>query len=345
MLLLRTSLLAALLGNLIASSTPVSADNTIVDQKVIFTIDTGVPGVGVVDIQGDIVGPASTLNSGVLQSSITAYLHGFGHGEYIWDFEAVPGYDFAKAMARLGHVSLVVDRLGYDNSTHPNGFLSSIGLQASLAHGMVIGLKTGTYEVPAGGTLWKFGRVAMVGLSAGGAITEAEAITNRDDLAAIGVFGWADSLEQQGAQRTWAAFSQMGNQCATTGSTGYEYFGQAEKDFQAINFADTEDAVKAAATKLRNPDPCGDASSIAGVADANVAGLRKIDVPVLLMWGTNDATFLPSAPRAQEDLFKASKNPDVTLVLVPNAGHLLPLEREQAEFRGQLDTWLRGHKF
>ena len=48
-------------------------------------------------IRGLIVGPASSLaRSG---GAATLYLHGLGFGVFFWDFGAVPGYDFAAAMA------------------------------------------------------------------------------------------------------------------------------------------------------------------------------------------------------------------------------------------------------
>src|SRR5438309_8951686 len=66
------------------------------------------------EIRGRIVGPASSLaRSG---GAATLYLHGLGFGVFFWDFSAVPGYDFAAAQAAAGHVSVIIDRLGYGAS-------------------------------------------------------------------------------------------------------------------------------------------------------------------------------------------------------------------------------------
>ena len=48
----------------------------------------------------------------------------------MWHFKAVSGYDYATAMARLGHVSLVLDRLGYLPSGQPGGTQTCFGAEA-----------------------------------------------------------------------------------------------------------------------------------------------------------------------------------------------------------------------
>src|SRR5947207_374947 len=82
-------------------------------------------------------------------------------GRFFWDFQAVPGYDFAAALAQRGHVSAIVDRLGYGASDHPDGTKSCIGGQADVAHQVVQGLRSGGYATSSGPSV-RFRRVALV---------------------------------------------------------------------------------------------------------------------------------------------------------------------------------------
>src|SRR4051812_47695055 len=64
-------------------------------------------------VRGHITGPAGFRPAGA-----TLYLHGLGLGEWLWNFP-VQRYSFVRAMARAGHVSVSVDRLGYGQSDRP----------------------------------------------------------------------------------------------------------------------------------------------------------------------------------------------------------------------------------
>ena len=61
------------------------------------------------------------------------YLHGLGFGEWMWHFTANPAYDYAALQAKAGHVSVTIDRLGYDASGRPAGKQSCLAGQASIA--------------------------------------------------------------------------------------------------------------------------------------------------------------------------------------------------------------------
>src|SRR4051812_29952971 len=65
-------------------------------------------------VRGSLVAPR-----GPLPRSVTLYLHGLSYGEFFFRFAAVPGYDAAVELAREGHASVVVDRLGYRSSKGP----------------------------------------------------------------------------------------------------------------------------------------------------------------------------------------------------------------------------------
>jgi pimeloyl-ACP methyl ester carboxylesterase len=104
------------------------------------------------DVKGHLVGPESHVGAGASDGhrSATLYLHGFSFGEFFWSFGAVPRYDYAAAMARAGHVSVVIDRLGYGSSGHPEGNQTCLGAQADVAHQIIGELRSGDYALEGG---------------------------------------------------------------------------------------------------------------------------------------------------------------------------------------------------
>ena len=122
-------------------------------------------------IAGHLTGPQSALAAASRRRkpAATLYLHGLGFGEWFWNFAAVPGYNYAVAQAKAGHVSVTIDRLGYGASGHPDGNKICIGGQADVAHQVVQALRKGTYSV-ASGKVVRFKRIALAGHSAGSEI-------------------------------------------------------------------------------------------------------------------------------------------------------------------------------
>jgi pimeloyl-ACP methyl ester carboxylesterase len=274
---------------------------------------------------------------------ITAYLHGFGLPESAWTFDDVAGYDFARDMAARGHVSLVMDRLGYDSSGHPIGTDSCMGSQADVAHQLVQDLRSGGYAVLDGsGPPLSFSRVALAGFSAGGAIAQAEAYSFAD-IDALAVLAYAD---QDFTDLMGATFSQALDVCAGGGQlsegpgtpAGYAYFGQTDRQYVAAVFHDADPSVVSAATALRDRDPCGDDGSFSQAVGTDQARLGEIHVPVFLAYGLSDALFQPSAGADQYQRFTGSN--DVTMVTLANTGHLLMLERSAPQLRSAVSDWL-----
>src|SRR5437879_5732638 len=255
-------------------------------------------------IRGLIVGRAGSLtrNGG----AATLYLHGLGFGVFFWDFGAAPAYDFAATMAAAGHVSVIIDRLGYGASGHPTGTQSCIGGHADIAHQIVQQLRDGTYSTTKGEPI-SFARIALVGHSAGGAVAQVESYSFRD-VDALGILSWAD---QGSSTLATSDFLQAGEVCMNGGETsdgapGYAPFGQTAADFDAAMFFDAEPAVVAATNQLRNLDPCGDDNSIVAAINEDHLMVPTITLPVLLVYGANDALFPPPAGTEQEAQFLGS---------------------------------------
>ncbi|MDQ3935559.1 MAG: alpha/beta hydrolase [Actinomycetota bacterium] len=294
-------------------------------------------------LNGHLVAPASILVAP--ERAVTLHLHEFGFGEWFWRFEDRT-YDYATQQALSGHASVVIDRLGYDSSPGPNGNNTCLGAHADMANQVVQQLRGGKYEL-GGAPVRSFAKVALAGHSLGGSIAEILAYSF-GGVDALVLFGWADSGFSSAV--TAAAVQQSGR-CADGGEpaepgreSGYEFFA-SEEESPRLLFNDADPSVIERAKALRNRDPCGDANSNVPTVSVNRQNIDEIKVPILLVFGDKDAGF--SDPKAAAEGQKAAYtgSPEVTVEMVPNAGHAITLERAAPKARAVAHTWLRGHGF
>lgn len=298
-------------------------------------------------IKGEIVGPRKLLERTALDAA-TLYLHELSFGAFFWTFDRVPGYDYAAALAEAGHVSVVIDRLGYDASGRPPGRDTCLGAQADMVAQIVGALKAGSYAASAESHPIKFRRIVLAGHSVGGAIAELTITSDLDaSVDGLVLFAWAD---RDFSSRTIQQGVQEGGDCAQGGEPsdpggpgGYAYFGRTETEFQENVFNDTDPNVVAHATAMRNRDPCGDIETLVQVSIVNGRRASMISVPVLLLFGENDANFQPSAADNQAKSFSGS--PSVTVRRFARAGHALTLERAAPKVRAAVAQWLDAKGF
>ena len=288
------------------------------------------PDGGTYTVRGHLTAPAKGTRSGV-----TVYLHGLGLGEWLWNFRPVRSASFVRGMARAGHASVSIDRLGYGASDRPaNGRTLCIGAHADITHQIVGQLKAGTYAVQ-GGKPRKFRRVGLAGHSAAGQISITEAYTYRD-LRALVIVGFSYSNlprgnDEFGFQRI--ACDKGGDPVA--GVTNYGFFGRTDAGFRSTMFHSAPRAVREAAVKLHYPDPCGDNYSLIDTIQRQAANASKVTVPVLVACGRNDVLYAPFGCEAQAERFRKGR-----ALILPNTGHGLPLERGAKTFRTRLSRFL-----
>jgi pimeloyl-ACP methyl ester carboxylesterase len=338
-----TSLLAALATAALTVAGPAAAQPgaaPVVKVPVSFSVqntnNTAVPchsdGKGYT-VRGHIVAPRSALDG---PTAATLYLHAVTWGEYYFDFDGVPDYDFATQLAERGHVSVIVDRLGYGASDKPPGTATCFGAEADVAHQMVQALRGGTYhsdlaEPPA------FSKVNIGGASVGGLISHIEAYTFSDVDAVINM-AWGDFAV---TPFTGQEYADVLLRCAQGGDAGapedYAAFFKDSREQFYFNSAPSE--VRAAVPPL-NPDPCGQLASIpAGVA-ADVAMLGRIDVPVQVIFGDADAVFGPQPLAADQQAARYTGSPRVTTTIIPDASHYPLVEANHLQVVDGVDAFL-----
>ena len=293
-------------------------------------------------IAGRIVGPQSVLEGGRPVDVGTLYLHEYSFGSWFWTFDDVPGLNHAAEMARAGHVSVVIDRLGYDGSDHPPGLDTCLGAQADIARQIIERLKAGDYA--SGGSSPRFARIVLAGHSVGAVAAEL-AVTSFGD--ALGVDGLVVlALANQGY--TPGALQEsfvQGGVCTTGGEpaeegqpTGYAYYAQTPEDWKPLVFASASPAVQEAAVARRNRDPCGDVSTLTPASGHNAAQQSSITLPVLVLFGGSDAVYEPGTGEKEAAAFSGSD--DVTYREFPDTGHALLLEAAAPDVRGTIAEWL-----
>jgi pimeloyl-ACP methyl ester carboxylesterase len=298
------------------------------------------------EVNGHLIGPAAKVEGRASgrRPAVTLYLHDFSFGEFFWNFSAVPRYDYAAQLARVGHASVVIDRLGYGSSGQPEGDQICLGAHADVAHQMIGMLRAGDYFVE-GGIPVRFDRVALAGHSVGALIANLEAYSFNDIDGLIGI-GHTPQVTQQAFRDFYTnrtVCDRGGEPSREGGPGGYAYFGQTDAEFRASVFHRAEPAVMELGTTLRGRDPCGDTASIIDALVQEVKSLPRVKAPVLLVCGREDAITPDFACPYLKRRYTGSR--DVSLSFVPRAGHALPLERAAPTFRRRMSAWLKMHGF
>ena len=343
----RLPLVAVAVVGLLVTVAPAAAaaPPAVVNQPVAFVVQnvntSGVPCATdgkTYTVRGHLTGPASSLGSAEPRSG-TLYLHGLELAEWFWQVP-VTGFNHAVELAKRGHVSITVDRLGYGASDHPAGANSCVGGHASVAHQIVQQLRAGTYG---GKRHPAFSRVALAGHSLGGSIAQVEAFSF-SDVDAVAILSYADVALSASALFTaasWGPTCLLGGEPSAKGAPSYAYFTKDQADYRKNFLAQTPSEVMAYADPRRTINPCGDLQS--AVPAAVVTGLKakSIKVPVLLLMGDKDLVFDSARLPLQALLYGGP----TTTKVIPGATHGLTVDRTAAEFRGALEEWLVSQDF
>ncbi|MHA7278011.1 alpha/beta hydrolase [Arthrobacter sp. Hz1] len=297
-------------------------------------------------VRGSITGPQQALDD---PQAVTLLLHGLSYGEFFGNYSEQPGYNFAQKQAAAGHVTVTVDRLGYDSSDKPDGTGICFGSRADIAHQIVTQLRSGQYQADDTAAAPSFPEVVLAGHSVGGIIAQAAAYSF-GDIDALMVLSYSDttvSPAAMGALETAIAACEAGGTLSEgdPGSPGYVFFGAdtPEMFIKAHFFTDNaEPAVVDTTAGLRNMDPCGDITSYKDAVDTNKANIGSIDVPTLVLTGDSDAIY-PVLAEPQASLLTGSN--DVTAVNIPATGHALTLHNSKDQFSAEVSAWLDARNF
>jgi hypothetical protein len=285
-------------------------------------------------LRGHLVGPRQHLRRPRV-GVVTIYVHDFTTGGWFWRFPD-RRHDHAGNLARAGHVSLVLDRLGYDDRHDVEGSATCLGAQADMLHQVVKRIRTGDYRSTS--VRPRARNVVVAGHAVGAAIAELEA-ASFDDVNGLVLMSWSDSGPSSRAVQEAAVQTQA---CLAGGDPrvkrpGYAYFGQSRRDFRELLFHSATHKVQRRAAAMRNPDPCGDALTLGPMVAENNLLSRSLAVPVLLLLGAEDVLNRPDAAELQQHGYRPGS--DVTTQVLPGTGSALPLEQTAPRTRRLVSSW------
>ncbi|HEX3613410.1 MAG TPA: alpha/beta hydrolase [Sporichthyaceae bacterium] len=283
-------------------------------------------------VRGLVVGPRSAIRSG---QAATLYLHAVTWTSDYFNLP-IPGHNYAEEMAKRGHVSIAVDRLGYGKSDEVPGLSTCFGSEADVAHQMVAALKSGNYTL-GNGAPTKFAKVFTSGSSVGGLIANIEAYTFKDTA---GVFNqsWGD----------WSAGPYALSEAFDANFRCYQggdYFKPGRPEYATFAAGSRDEFYFASATKevrdktpAMQPDPCGQLMNLQFAIGTDMQHLGDIGVPVLMTFGDADPVFPP--PSAQQMQARYSGSSKVTSINIPGASHYPILEEHFPVMVDAANAWL-----
>ena len=281
-------------------------------------------------------------------SSVALYLHGSLIGEDVWRMP-LSGTSWVHALASAGHISVTIDQLGFGASGAPDGLSVCFGSWADTAHQVISALRSGSYTLASRARAPRFARVALVSYCMGGLIAQIEAYSFKD----IDAYVMLSSAFDQGfSSASTADIFTNPNGPATVCSEGghpkypggpphyaYVYKGTEAKEW----FFNADPSIIQAVIKAHELEPCSEGPDLALALAADRQHMSEITVPVLLVFGEDDAIFPPPDGQRQAALFTGSK--DVKLIEVPGSGHALQLGRTAPSVRADVARWLSDHRF
>jgi hypothetical protein len=285
-----------------------------------------------ITVRGHLTGPASELDSDQVDG--TLYAHGDGYNESFWRYPGDDDYDYADQMARRGHVSVTVDRVGYGASDRPNGNSVCFGSEADVLHQVIKQLRDGSYHGGDTRRTPRFRRVGLVGHSAGGLIVEQEA-AGFHDIDALGVL---DSGELDAQPLVVLRVGQEQARCLTS-SDGYVPLEGSDAEFRSDHLYNVEPEIADYLTAHRTDDACAGLRNSGQAIAGNGIRNNTIAVPVLLLAGANDKFFSNITLQA----LTYSQSRKVTVRTIPDTGHAVAFSRNAPIFQDDMDWWLSAN--
>jgi pimeloyl-ACP methyl ester carboxylesterase len=328
-----------LLAGSVWGSQPARAGQSVVDLPVSFTVhntntsaDPCYSDGADYTVKGHISAPQGALATGH-GDTITIYLYGYEGGEWNWHLQGFPGYDYAAEMAKLGHVSLTIDELGYGASGRPqDGNFTCQGAEADITHQIVQKLRSGDYRLGTGRGV-DFTKIVLAGHDVGGQVADIEAYSY-SDVDGLLIVTFADQgFTPWIIERSTVA----ANDWCTTSSNGYVHYVSAD-EWRSLLFYDADPRVIDATEAVRNPNPCGIIRSVPLAMPIDKARDSEITVPVMVVFGDKDTLVWDRAGEEQQAANYGSS--DKTTVFIPNAGHFIMFEKSVPLMRSAVSSWL-----
>ena len=239
-------------------------------------------------------------------------VHGATYGKWMWDVPEYSWIDFF--VAQLGYPVIAIDRLGYGDSSHPNGDILTPRCQAQSLKQFLcqVRQKNGMRQI-----IW-------IGHSMGALFGNMIAGESNliDGLITI---GWIHGQETQ----TGPPLTEI------LKSDYITYTNEERADFYYFEGADQ--VIIDYDNSHAYPVPRG---SLLAALDPDRFVLANIDIPILLAAGEYDSLWVDIDLDVEAALFE---NASVTTYLQYDAGHTNLLHLSYQSFFNEIDNWIIGN--
>jgi pimeloyl-ACP methyl ester carboxylesterase len=240
-------------------------------------------------------------------------VHGATYGKWMWD---VPGYSWIDHfVADLGYPVLTIDRLGYGDSSHPNGDLLTPRCQVHTLKQVLRQVSDSLEQRP----------IIWVGHSMGALFGNmiAGETDLLDGLISIGfLHGEQTSMDLSPSTLLQYMTEDYITMTDEERTASYYYTQGADPEIIDYDNQRAEPVPRGAMWSVLKPD-----SLVLGY----------IDIPVLLASGQYDALWEEIDLAAEADLFT---NALVTTFVQENAGHTNLLHQSSLTLLDEIDSWL-----
>lgn len=329
---LRVALAASVLLALPLAGRPVPASVPITRESVSFRVTNPLDPLTVHTVTGTLIRPAGCT------ASVLLAVPGLSYGKWAWDFPLEPEtYSVGQALAERGYALLAIDKLGYGESEgqgspdQPNGYTLTVEGYAKMTGQIARQLRGGAYTAP---SPTAFENVGFIGHSAGTEIVELTAGLYpglADVLIATG-YTHEPFLNNDWLLRQWVPGDQV-----HALQDDYAYFESDPATRTADFYTSLADPkVVALDNAMAHPTPSGEILSISFQPSRFV--LPFVRNPVLLVLAEKDELF--PARFGENELLHFAGSSDVTLHVVPGAGHTFILHTNAPATNDAIADWL-----
>lgn len=269
-------------------------------------------------------------------------VHGAGSDHRYWDWPLEPErYSYARWAAERGIATLNIDRIGCGLSCHPPGAEIDLTAHIHTFAQIVRDVRDGCHSIA------PVERVVLVGHSMGSVVCGAAAACT--DVEAVVLTGYlpVDGTPAMGDELFDFAFvPALDGLPVLRGIVDAEYLvPRAGLGVEQLRYwaPATDPAMPAFDALIKGP------ATRAELADAAVAGpgIRSLTTPALGLVGQHDALLIDSSLEEVDthDTVRRVANgigPNFEFEVIPDAGHMLNLQRNASDCFAAIDRWLSG---
>lgn len=272
--------------------------------------------------------------------AVLVLVHGSTYSRVYWDFPVNPArYSAPRILARVGYLTLAIDRLGSGESDRPPSDQVTADVSADALHQVISQLRRGP------GTRTRSGKVFVAGHSSGATLSIREA-AQFDDVDGVVVTGFMHSFGSgsdlfEAMIHPAAEDPKFANDPSIPAGYNTTRPGLRLLWYYAFN---ADERIFEADEQTKDAMPGADSGGfVEELLDGTFA--RQVDVPVLDLVGSRDRDFCtpPDCPEAENEASFYPASPDFEIVVRPRTGHVLNLHLNAAKTTALIRRWADRH--